>query len=78
MSGPYSIEEIEEEIHQQVVSSKAREGEIYPGKFVMLNMEKNGFTRDDYVRGTESLNEKGLVTDDGKIAENFFQELGGD
>tara|TARA_R100001463_G_scaffold9472_11_gene28358 strand:- start:4187 stop:4423 length:237 start_codon:yes stop_codon:yes gene_type:complete len=75
MSGPFSIEEIENEIYQLVVSSKAREGHTFPARYVMLNMDKNGYTRDDFLAGIDSLLKKGLITEDEKIAENFFAEL---
>ena len=77
MSGPYSIEQIEKEIYRWVVSSKVREGHAFPVKYVWLNMEKNGYTKDDFAKGSESLQRRGLITADEKIAENFFKILGG-
>jgi hypothetical protein len=76
MSGPYSIEELENEIYKLVVSSKSREGESFPTKYVWLNMEKNGYTKDDFVTGAESLKEKGLLTKEEKISNDFFDVLG--
>ncbi len=76
MSGPYPIKELEHEIYLQVIASKAREGHVFPTKYVWLNMEKNGYTKDDFVEGAESLKKKGLLTEDEKISKDFFSVLG--
>lgn len=76
MPGPYSIEEIEHEIYLLVVSSKTREGQGFPAKYVHFNMEKDGYTHDDFSIGVKSLQEKGLITEDEKISNDFFDILG--
>jgi hypothetical protein len=75
MSLPYTTEELEREIYTLVISSHASEGDPFPTTYVWLHMSEKGYTKDDYMSGVDSLMEKGLITEDEIIADNFFEAL---
>ena len=76
MAGPFSTQEIEKAIHASVVESKSRQTDVFPLKFVLIDLQNNGFTHGDIEKGVESLRTKGLITADDKISNDFFDELG--
>jgi hypothetical protein len=76
MSLPYTTEELEREIYALVTSSQAREGDPLPTTYVWLHMSEKGYTKSDYMNGVDSLMEKGLITEDEIISDDFFEVLG--
>ncbi len=76
MAGPFSIEMIEREIYKLVVRSKARQGQAFPTQYVRIHMDRLGYAHDDFVQGVDSLQERGLITTDEKISDEFFDALG--
>lgn len=73
MAGPFNENEILKEIYDLVVSSKSRSGDVFPVKYVYLNMEKRGFTWDDFLAGTELLQKYNLISKEEKILDSFFE-----
>jgi predicted nucleic acid-binding protein len=76
MTGQFPLEELEQKLYELVVSSGVREGNGLPIAYVLREMLKAGYSDEDFLAAADSLEKKGLLTDDAVIADTFFDVLG--
>ena len=73
MENHYSVIEIEKIIFNSAIESKLQTGSYIPFLFINQNAkEKYNLAACDLLTGYRTLQDKGLITDNSKIASGFF------